>query len=210
MTLEQSFALRKDPAVILSEQELKQLYAFRLSLVRAQRALREAQAKADTTQRALADAKRAADAAGAKVSPALKQTIAALEKEMSEITAQIGGVGGGRGGRGGGGGGGGGRGGGVGAGPAEDNDQNAPPPVPATQTLQGRIGTMNELLNANFNPTPDQQRTLRGVPQDIDTQAGRIRKLSLERLPALLDSLKAAGVEVKPASPSAPSPRPPR
>ena len=212
VTLEQSFALRKDPAVILSEQELKQLYAFRLSLVRAQRMLREAQAKADTTQRTLADAKRAADAAGAKVPAALKQTIAALEKEMTEIAGQVGGVGGGRGGRGGGGGGGGGGGrggGGAGAGPAEDNDQNAPPPVPATLTLQGRLGTMTDLLNASFNPTPEQQRTLRALPQDIEKQSDRVKKLSAEALPGLVDALKAAGVEVKPQTPSTPIPRPP-
>ena len=64
--LEQSFALTKDPMVTLSEAELKQLYAFRLDVVKTQRALREKQAQLDTAQRLFAAAKRAADSAGTK------------------------------------------------------------------------------------------------------------------------------------------------
>jgi photosystem II stability/assembly factor-like uncharacterized protein len=211
VVLEQSFALRKDPAVLLTESELRQLYAFRLNLVRVQRVLREAQARADTAQRTLADAKRAADAAGTKVQPPLKEKLAALEKALQEIVGQMGGVGGGRGGRGGGGAGaaGGGRGGGGGGGPTEDNDQNAPPPVPASLTLQSRLGTMTELLNVNFNPSPEQAKTLRALPQDVDKQAERVKKVAGDELPALIGALKAAGVEVKPAASSTTSPRPP-
>ena len=47
--LEQSFTLHKDPMVTLADAELKQLYAFRLSVASFQKTLREKQAQADTT-----------------------------------------------------------------------------------------------------------------------------------------------------------------
>ena len=99
--LEQSFALTKDPMVTLADAELKQLYAFRLSVVKLQRDLREKQAQLDTAQRVLAAAKRAADSAGTRVTPELKSRIAAVEKELADVTRELGAPGGGRGGRGG-------------------------------------------------------------------------------------------------------------
>jgi hypothetical protein len=103
--LEQSFALTKDPMVLLSDAELKGLYAFRLDVMKTQRALRERQAQLDTAQRTLAAAKRAADSAGTKITPELKTQIAAVEKELADITREIGTPNAGRGGGGGGGGG---------------------------------------------------------------------------------------------------------
>ncbi len=78
--------------------------------MKLQRDLRERQAQLDTAQRTLAAAKRAADSAGTKVTPELKTQIAAVEKELTDITREMGAAAGGRGGagRGGGGGGGGG------------------------------------------------------------------------------------------------------
>jgi hypothetical protein len=109
-TLDQPFALTKDPMVILSDNDLKQLYAFRLGVVKLQRDLRERQAQLDTAERMLAAAKRAADSAGTKVSPELKAQIAAVEKELTDVTREMGAAAAGRGGagRGGAGGGGGG------------------------------------------------------------------------------------------------------
>jgi len=101
--LQQSFALTKDPMVLLSEAELKQLYAFRLDVVKQQRALRERQAQLDTAQRVLAAAKRAADSSGTKITPELRQRIAAVEKELADITREVGLPNAGRGGGGGGG-----------------------------------------------------------------------------------------------------------
>src|SRR4029078_8920803 len=103
---EQSFALTKDPMVTLTDAELKQLYAFRLEVVKTQRSLREKQAQLDSAQRLLATAKRAADSAGTKVSPELKTQIAAVEKELADITREVGAPNAGRGGVGGGAGGG--------------------------------------------------------------------------------------------------------
>ena len=99
-TLDQPFALTKDPMVILSDNDLKQLYAFRLGVVKLQRDLRERQAQLDTAERTLAAAKRAADSAGTKVSPELKTQIAAVEKELADVTREMGSAAGGRGGAG--------------------------------------------------------------------------------------------------------------
>jgi hypothetical protein len=108
--LDQPFALTKDPMVILSDNDLKQLYAFRLGVVKLQRDLRERQAQLDTAERTLAAAKRAADSAGTKVSPELKAQIAAVDKELTDVTREMGAAAGGRGGAGRGGAGGGGSG----------------------------------------------------------------------------------------------------
>jgi hypothetical protein len=99
-TLDQSFALTKDPMVTLTDAEQKQLYAFRLNVVKLQRELRDRQAQLDTAQRVLAAAKRAADSAGTKFTPELKTQLAAVEKELAEITRELGAANAGRGGAG--------------------------------------------------------------------------------------------------------------
>jgi len=215
---EQAFQLLKDPMVALTVAELKQLYQFRLEVVQFQRSLRAKQAMVDTVQRAIADARRAADSAGTKLPEAAKAELAALEKEMTELVREIGTVaGGGRGGGGRGGAGGapagaaagrGGRGGapaaaaggaaGAGVAGATD-DQNASSLAQANQTVLARFGTLTEMLNATFNPTEDQRRTLKVLPADLQKQAERVTKLNAERLPALVASLKTAGIEVKAA-----------
>ncbi len=96
--LDQSFLLTKDPMVILSDNDLKQLYAFRLGVVKLQRDLRDKQAQLDTAERTFAAAKRAVDSAGTKVSPELKAQIASVGKELSDVTREMGAAGGGRGG----------------------------------------------------------------------------------------------------------------
>jgi hypothetical protein len=118
--LEQSFTLRKDPMVTLTESEMKQLNAFRVSVASFQRTYRERQAQADTAARKFADVRRVADSSMAKLTPDAKAKIAALTKEFADIVAQVGRppAAGGRGGFGGGAGAGGGAAGGGGAGGA--------------------------------------------------------------------------------------------
>jgi photosystem II stability/assembly factor-like uncharacterized protein len=234
-TLDQSFALTKDPMVTLSDAELKQLYAFRLDVVKLQRELRNRQAQLDTAQRVLAAAKRAADSAGTKYTPELKTQLSAVEKELAEITRELGAANGGRGGAGRGGavgaggatlanaapqaGARGGRGGGRGAGPvaqagapaegaaappsgggagagAADQDQNPTGPS-APENIQAKLGTTSEMLNVTFNPNPEQKKTIQSIPADLQKQGDRVKKVQSTSLPALLKSLKDAGIDVK-------------
>jgi len=225
--VEQSFALTKDPMVMMNDAELKQLYAFRLDVVKTQRALRERQAQLDTAQRLFAAAKRAADSAGTKVTPELKTQLAAVEKELADITREMGTANAGRGGGGGGrggppaggavatGGGRGGRGGRAGAPVTQSGAAAAPAGVPAggatppvedeqnptapqtPQNIQARLGTTTEMLGISFNPNPEQKKTLQALPAEIQKQGDRVSKVSSGDLAALVKALKDAGVEVK-------------
>jgi photosystem II stability/assembly factor-like uncharacterized protein len=98
--LEQPFVLTKDPMVMLADAELKQLYAFRLNVVKTQRTLRAQQAQMDTAQRAFAAAKRASDSSSTKMTPELKAQLAAVQKELADITHELGAPQAGRGGAG--------------------------------------------------------------------------------------------------------------
>jgi photosystem II stability/assembly factor-like uncharacterized protein len=221
--LEQSFNLTKDPMVVLSDVELKQLYAFRLDVVKAQRSLREKQAQLDTAQRLFVAAKRAADSSEAKITPEVKTQMAAVEKELADITREMGAANGGRGGgggaagggRGAGGGGRGGRGGGGagaagaaappagrGGAPVGGIDEEQNPTAPTTpQNIQARLGTTTEILNIWFNPNSEQKKTLQAIPAELQKAGDRVNKVSTDQLPALLKALKAAGVDVKTSNP---------
>ena len=191
--LEQSFALLRDGAVILTDADLRQLNATRLTIARLQAGVRETQAKLDTVQRQLAEARRAADSSTATPAPA-KEQLAALESEVAAVVAQLGGAVG-RGGGGGGGAGRAGRAGGAGAGRGGgDDDQAGPPPTPPTQTITARLGTMNELMTGQFNPSPDQRRVAIELPVLLRQQDDRLNRILRERLPALQQALKSAGV----------------
>ena len=194
VVMEQPFALTRDAAVILTDAELRQLNATRLTIAKLQAGLRETQARLDTVQRQLTDARRAADSSSATPAAA-KDQLSDLEAEVATIISQLGGTAG----RGGGAGGGAGRGGraggaGAGRGGAEDEDQQGPPPTPPTQTIQARLGTMNELMAGQYNPNPDQRRAAMELPALLKQQDDKLRKLLTERLPALQQALRSAGV----------------
>lgn len=211
--LEQRFALRKDPMVILADAELRQLHEFRLGVARLTRELRQQQAQLDSVRDQLAPMRQAADSASDRVPQATKDELAAIERELAEIAAQLGAAPGGRGGGGGRGGdvgaaGRGGRGGaagraggaGRGGGADDDEDQNAPPPPPPTQTVQQRLATTNEMLNGQYNPSPAQRRVVQELPAELRRTGERVSRLRADRLPAALRSLQAAGVTVRPGS----------
>jgi hypothetical protein len=216
--LEQSFVLTKDPMVTMSDAELKQLYAFRLDVVKQQRVLREKQAQLDSVQRAFASVKRAADSAGTKVSPELKTQIAAIDKELADITREMGSAnGGGRGGRGGGGGapaggapaggapaggrgpgGRGGRGGAPGVGQA-----GAPAGAPATGAARGEGG-------AGGGEPQQEEGAPPGVPQNLQAKLGTTtemlnvmfnpnpaQKKTIQTLPAEIEKQGARVQKVK-------------
>jgi hypothetical protein len=79
LAMEQPFMLTRDAAVILTDAELRQLHTTRLTIARLQAGLRETQAKLDTVQRQLGEARRAADSSSATPA-ATKEQLAALEK----------------------------------------------------------------------------------------------------------------------------------
>jgi hypothetical protein len=71
------------------------------------------------------------------------------------------------------------------------------PPVVSQRTIQARLGTMTDIMNVLFAPSPQQLKTLKGFPAELQQQVDRVTKVSTDRLPALLKALKEAGVEVK-------------
>ncbi len=74
------------------------------------------------------------------------------------------------------------------------------PATPSPRMIQARLGTMTDLMNVLFPPSPQQLRTLKGFPAELQQQVDRITRVSTERLPALLKALQAAGIEVKPGN----------
>jgi photosystem II stability/assembly factor-like uncharacterized protein len=191
--MEQPFALLRDGGVILTDAELRQLNTTRLTIARLQAGLRETQARLDSVQRQLADARRAADSSSATPAGA-KEQLTALESDVASILSVIGGPGG-RGGGAGGGAGRGGRAGGAGAGRGgNDDDQQGPPPTPPTQTITARLGTMGELMTGQFNPNPAQRRAATELPALLRQQDDRLQRILRDRLPAVIQALKSGGV----------------
>jgi photosystem II stability/assembly factor-like uncharacterized protein len=224
---EQSFAIRKDPAVILTDAELRQLYAFRLNTVRIQTSLNQRLAQLDTAQRTIADARTAIGEDTSRVPAATRAELAAIERELTGFTTTLGNPpaagggggrgrgagGGGRGGRGGGrgaigagggrGGAGGARGGGGGRGGGDDDDDDEESiPQPGgeeTRSVQSRVNSAAGVLNSNFMPTPDQRRALDGLAEELQRQTERLNRLTQQRIPAAIRALQAAGVQVRSA-----------
>jgi len=192
LVMEQPFSLVKDAAVILTDAELRQLNATRLTIARLQAGIRETQARLDTVQRQLAEARRVADSSSATAGTT-KDQIATIENEVASIVSQLGGAPG-RGGGGGaaGGAGRGGRAGGAGAGRGgiEVDEQQGPPPTPPSQTIQTRLGTLNELMTGQYNPSPGQRRAAMELPALLRQQDDRLQRILRERLPAVQQALK--------------------
>ena len=194
--MDRPFSLLRDEAVILADADLRQLNTTRLTIARLQAGLRETQARLDSVQRQVTEARRAADSSSATPANA-KEQLAAIEAEVASIVSLIGTPGGGRGGAGGAGGGAGrgGRAGGAGAGRGgEDDDQQGPPPTPPTQTITARLGTMGELMTGQYNPNPDQRRAAAELPALLRQQDDRLQRILRDRLPAVVQVLKSAGI----------------
>jgi photosystem II stability/assembly factor-like uncharacterized protein len=193
VVMEQPFTLVRDAAVILTDAELRQLNATRLTIARLQSGLRDAQARLDTVQRQLAEARRSADSSSTGGATARDQ-LAALEEEVASIAAQLGGTPGRAGGAGRAGAAGGagraGRAGGAGAGRGGDDDDQQGPPPPPTQTIQARLGTMAELMTGQFNPSPDQRRTATELPALLRQQDERLQRILRDRLPLITQAFR--------------------
>jgi hypothetical protein len=84
--------------------------------------------------------------------------------------------------------------------PVVDSVVPPPPPPISQKTIQARLGTMTDIMNVLFAPSPEQLKTLKGFPAELQLQMDRVTKVRADRLPALLQQLKAAGVDVKTGS----------
>ncbi len=184
--LTQRITLMRDPQQILTELELKSLDAARLRVVQFQRSLTTMQNKADSVSRRIADMRRAADSNATKLTPELKTELAALEKSLAEVTRDIGAparAGFGRGGP------------PAARPPVMEDDQIAS----VGTTIRERSATLNELLNVNFAVAPGQLELLTKLPTELETQKTRIAKIEAERIPALINGFRVAGIEVQAA-----------
>ncbi len=59
---------------------------------------------------------------------------------------------------------------------------------------------MTDLMNVFFAPSPQQLKTLKGFPAELEQQVDRVKQVSGERLPALIKAFREAGIEVKVSS----------
>ncbi len=202
--INRSFTLTQDAAQTLAESDLKSLDQFRHALAEFQNTLRDAQQRVDSAQTAFTPLKTAADAAGDKLTPALKKQLDGVDSAFTHIYCDVGSAaGGGRGGRGGFGGGAfGGRGGAAGPrcpgqggfGGAEEST----PDTPFVRTIQQKVQGMSYLLNVTFDPTAEQRTDLAGLPAELKKQDAALAKLRTVEIPKLAADLKAAGIEEAP------------
>ncbi|MFI5233926.1 MAG: hypothetical protein ACHQSE_15635, partial [Gemmatimonadales bacterium] len=86
----------------------------------------------------------------------------------------------------------------AGGGTPPADDQAALPATPSVTTVQARFNSINEMLNVSaFAVSDDQRKILQRLPADLQKQVDRATKVSGETLPALIKTLKDAGIEVK-------------
>ena len=64
-------------------------------------------------------------------------------------------------------------------------------------TVQAKFNSVAEMLNISFAVSEDQRKTLQALPGDLQKQMDRVTKVVNDGLPALVKSLKDAGIDVK-------------
>jgi photosystem II stability/assembly factor-like uncharacterized protein len=188
--LTRRFTLLPDPEQTMSGGELRSLDAFRLEVITFQRKVTEAQNSADSTIRSFASLKQVATKDSAKLTPALKDQLASIDKVLSGFTREIG------------------------ATPAaraaqfqarsavatppelDMEDENRGASGAPDMSFSGRLGTLNSVVSASF-PVSAAQRSLLGqLRRELTSQAAEVAKVKATSLPALTSALKAAGIAV--------------
>ena len=53
------------------------------------------------------------------------------------------------------------------------------------------------MLNISFSVSDDQKKTIQALPADLQKQMERVTKVVHDELPALIKSLKDAGIEIR-------------
>jgi photosystem II stability/assembly factor-like uncharacterized protein len=184
--MEQTFTLRKDPMVLLTDAELKELFDARVAVAQLQAKLQMALRNADEAKATVGEA-RTAIRSMTTPPDAVSHEADAINRELDDIIARLrGSGGGGRGGRGGGG------------GPPrdeeEEEEEDRPPrSAPTSPAVQARLQTASGINNSNSMPTQYQREALTDVPADLEREVQRLNAL-LQRIPTFVASLDAAGV----------------
>jgi hypothetical protein len=182
--------LLPDPEQTMSGGELRSLDAFRLEVITFQRKVTEAQNSADSTIRSFASLKQVATKDSAKLTPALKDQLASIDKVLSGFTREIGATPAAR------------------AAQFQARSAGATPPEldmedenrgasgAPDMSFSGRLGTLNSVVSASF-PVSAAQRSLLGqLRRELTSQAAEVAKVKATSLPALTSALKAAGIAV--------------
>jgi hypothetical protein len=185
--LTQRFALLRDTEQAMSEGELKSLDAFRFKVVQFQKSITAQQTRGDSVVARFAEMKKAADANAAKLTPELKQNLAAIDKELASYVKEVGqaaasrprGAGGPPTG---------------GTPPGGDDDVGASGQSDGSFT--GRAGMLNSALNSSFPVSAAQQLQLQSLTRELAQFGARVASVKTDRLPALLRSLQVAGITV--------------
>ena len=180
--LTQRFALLRDTEQAMSEGELKALDAFRFKVVQFQKAITAQQTRGDSVVARFAEVKKAADANAAKLTPELKQNLAAIDKELTSYVKEVGQAAASRP-----------RGAG---GPPAGGDDDVGASGQSDGSFTGRAGMLNSALNSSFPVSAAQQSQLQSLTRELAQFGARVASVKTDRLPTLLKSLQVAGITV--------------
>jgi hypothetical protein len=182
--LTQRFTLLADPEQPLSGGELKALDDYRQQVVRFQKRVTDAQGQADSVIKRYVAVKKAADSAGTKATPAIKEQLAAIEKALGEFVREIGASGASRAAL------------GRAAQPPADEDDDRSAGGAPDMSFTARAGALNAALNGNFPVSSYQRSLMADLGKELDGQLGTLAALRTGALAKVAADLKAAGVNV--------------
>lgn len=170
---EQSFTVKKDPELLLTDAQLAELRDVRMRQLRLNAKLTMAIRQSDDLRDQIAEAKTAMD----KVDGAagLADMAGGLEKDLNDIRTKLGAGGGG----------------GFGGGGASDGPRS----------LRHLLSYAGGVLRANTMPTEQEMQALGMVPDRLDAEVTRLNALVTERMPAFFRALDEAGVPWTPGRP---------
>ncbi len=180
----QRFTLLRDPEQPMSVAQLKTLDAFRLEVVRFQRSMTDAQAAADTVVKRYGAAKKALDSAGVKATPALKDSVAALEKALGAFVRDVGGSPASRATL------------GAAARPPVDEDDDRGASGAQDPSFSNRAGSLNGAVNASFPVSAAQRQLLADLKKELAAQSAKLASIRSADLPRVLSALASAGIVV--------------
>jgi photosystem II stability/assembly factor-like uncharacterized protein len=171
--LEESFMVKKDDNVTLTDAQLAELFDVRMRQMRLNAKFTMAIRQSDELRDQVSQAKTAME--GASVPESLTQMADGLEDDLNEIRSKLG-AGGGGGFRGGGGG------------------------RSGSPSLRQLLGVAGGVNRATAMPTEQEMRALNAVPDGLEAQVTALNAL-LGRVPAFFEALDTAGVPWTPGRP---------